>query len=169
LVFLAIAGVGGAVGFIWWQQAELDAEKNSLRRNIEGLRHGELVYNEYVDAGRFRDLIDGFNQSTRNENEALYQLILTLEEIMPRGVRVAQLSAADGKVDLTMSSSVGKLGVARMIIELKEIPWIDNVWVGNIRDAYDVNDRAVSSFPISFTISNDLLEALGNEEEGGNQ
>ena len=178
LIFIAIAGVGGTVGFVWWQQAELDAERNNLRRSIDSIRHGEEVYNNYVRTGDYYALVEQFNQSTRDENEALYALILLLEEIMPEGIGIAQMQSNGGKIDMTATSAYGKLGVAGLLTELKEIPWIKDVWVGNIRDSYDDFGTVYSTFPVSFEISNDiresqlafeaLAEALANgETEGG--
>ena len=158
IVFLAIAGVGGTIGFVWWQQVALDAERNGLRRNIESLRHGEEIYNNYLRTGDYYTLVEQFNQSTRNENEALYALILELEEIMPEGIGISQMQSNGGKIDMIATSTNGKLGAAGFLSELKRIAWIDEVWIGNVRDSYDDYGMTISTFPISFSISNDLRE-----------
>ena len=160
LIILAVFGVAGALAFIWWHQAELDKERNGLRRNIETIRYAEEVYFDFMRAGDYYTLVAQFDESTRNENEALLALILELEEIMPEGIGISQMQSNDGQINMTATSTKGKLGIAGFISELKDVPWISEVWVGNIRDSYDDYGMVVSTFPITFTISNDLREEL---------
>lgn len=171
LVAIAIAVVGAIVVFLLWQETELEREKNNLTRIVNNLQYVEDIVNDYERAIDYYALIEAFDNSTNNENEALYQLILTLEKIMPSSVTILQLQASDGNISLTVNSANGKLGVARFIIELEKIPWIDDIWVSNIRDAYDDFGNINSVFPLTFTISNRRLmspeDLNGPEFENG--
>lgn len=160
IAIIAALGVGGAYAFLHWQQAELNREKDALVRAIEILSYADEVHAEYIRAGEYYALLENFGFSTGNENEALLPLILTLEEIMPLGVTISQLQSNEGDINLSVSSANGRLGVARFIIELNKVPWIYNVWVSNISDDYDEDDNIISNFPVSFRISNIILELL---------
>ncbi|MCL2254517.1 MAG: pilus assembly protein PilM [Lachnospiraceae bacterium] len=162
LNIIAALGVGGVIAFIYWQQALLEQDKLALTRAISSIRYAEDKYNEYIAANEYYNKVIDFDASTRNENEALINLIQTLEEIMPSGVGIQNLQAGNGIVELAMRSASGKAGVALLIMELKKISWIDEIWTVSVSDGYDELNNVETIFPISFTISNELLEALEN-------
>jgi len=167
LLILAIAGAGGACGFVFWQNAMLEREKVSIDNYNRSLQNAEDYYHYYLGAQEFIDRITDYDLSTRNDNEAVLHLILTLEEIMPSSLYLDSLVVSNGKVSFGATSYSGKEGVARFLMELKKQDFISNIFVSGITDSYDSYDRVISSsFSMVFEISLPA-DVEDDEIEGG--
>jgi hypothetical protein len=170
---LVVAAVvaGGACYYFLNEQNKLEAQQAALQSEIAALQAMESSYATFMEAENYATIVEDYHRSTSNDNEALLDLIIILEEIMPQGLSLSGLDAGDGGISTSVTSAVnGKRGAAQLLIELKKIPFISDVWIPGVSDAYDEFDHAETSFSISFTINKELASlymALKAAAEGG--
>jgi len=169
LLALAIAGTGGGTGFVYWQNSNIQRERDFLLRYNESLKNAEDYHNYYLGAQTFVDELIAYDAGTQNDNEALLLLIETLEEVLPSSIRLNELAVDNGKVSFSAISLGGKEAVARFIMELKKQDFIDEIFVSDINDTYDSYGRRIlSQFSMVFSISiPEDSEDTEEESEGG--
>ncbi|MCL2719532.1 MAG: pilus assembly protein PilM [Lachnospiraceae bacterium] len=153
LLVLAILGVGGGSGFVFWQNNTLENEKDFLIRFNESLQAAEDYHLYYLGARDFINTLSGYDAGTKNDSEALLQLIETLEDIMPSTVRLNDLAIENGKVAISANSYSGKEGAARFLMELKKQDFISNIFISDITDTLDRTYNIVSHFSMTLEIS----------------
>ncbi len=152
--------------FVYIRSVKLKEEKATLETWVDKLKPAEDIYNSYVNVQNYLDTVKTFENNTKNDNEALYQLVLTLEQIMPETVGIINLDTKNGEININATSS-GKEPIAKFVIALKEVPYISNVRVKDIRDTYDDFGGVTSVFNMSFRIH--LLAEETESVEGGEQ
>lgn len=171
--FFALVNAGIAV-FLLVYMNDLKARKEQVEDEIIQIESAEAVYNAYAQAKNDYQVIEDYYESTRNDNEALYQLILDLEKIMPEGVGITNLAADAGSITLSGMSN-GKSAVAKFVIELKKLNYISNVRVETMTETYDDLGGSTSVFKMEFQLNlpDDLKETDGDLEgaaaDGGNE
>ena len=143
--------------------------KKSLENEIKDMAGSEAVYMDYLANKSDYDLIKNYYDSTVNDSEALYTLILDLEKVMPKSVGISSFTVNNGAITLTGISG-GKEPLADFVIELKKLPYVSNVRVQNISDTYDEFDQVISTYNMSFNISiSAIADETAKEAEGGVQ
>lgn len=140
-------------------------QKAALETELSDMAEAEAYYLNYNNAQARLHTIQGFYDQTVNHTEALYELILKLEEVMPKSVGINTFTISDGAISMTCVAA-GKEAVAAYVIELKKINAVSEVRVQSISDSYDEADQVTSNFNISLRISVEDENAL---EEGGSE
>ncbi|MDR0220426.1 MAG: hypothetical protein LBI54_03350, partial [Lachnospiraceae bacterium] len=156
LVFSIVIAVGTS-GYFMLQKSSLEREKADTERSIESLRPVEAVYANYLAAGEYYNTFNAYVEGTTRPDEAVLQLIITLEEILPQGISLTSLSCSGGAVGFAVTGT--KQSLARFLIELKKVPYIYDVLIGAVNDGYDDFGIATSEGPISFRIDYDKARA----------
>lgn len=164
LLILSAVGVMAASGFFFYIYHVRKGIKADLEQEIASLAPAEQTYNDYLNNRQKYDLLEQYYEGTVNNSEQLYQLILDLEQVMPRSVGINTFTITNGDISMTCIAA-GKEAVADFVIELKKIPYVSNVRVENITDTYDEFNQVTSTFNLSFSIS-----VINEEEaEGGSE
>lgn len=164
LMVLSALSVAGTSGFLIYTYEKQKDIKSALEKEVEDLKPSEAAYLDYVANQGNYDLIKKYYDSTVNNSEALYQLLLDLEEVMPKSVGINTFTLTNGEIAMNCISG-GKEPIASFVIELKKIPYVSNVRVQNIMDVYDEFDQVTSTFNLSFSIR--VMEEEETETEGG--
>lgn len=165
LMILAALSVAATSGFLIFTYEKQKDIKSALEEEVESLKLSEATYLDYVANQGNYDLIKAYYDSTVNNSEALYQLLLDLEEVMPKSVGINTFTLTNGEITMTCIAG-GKEPIASFVIELKKIPYVSNVRVKNITDVYDEFDQVTSTFNLSFSIRvMDEEETEGGTEE----
>lgn len=146
-----IASVGTSVVAIL-QYENLKQQKELLELDISKVEAGEELYRGYLETQKDFDAIKEYYNSTVNDNEALYQLIVELEKVMPKSVGIVAMTTQDGSISI-QGISDGKEPIAKFIIELKKMSFVTNVRVQSISDSYDEFGMVTSTFNMTFNIS----------------
>jgi hypothetical protein len=148
---LVIVGSAGTAGSFMMQRNNLRQEVADLDRSIAALRPAEAVQAEHQAAQVYYETFMAYVNGTKNNNEAFLQTLITLEEILPYGMVISGLSSSQGGVNFTVNGG-GKESVAKLIIELKKIPFISEVWIATVGDSYDEFDIVSTDAPVAFRI-----------------
>ena len=169
LIVLSALAVAGTSAFLMFTYNEQEKVKKNLEKQINDMAGSEAVYLDYLASKSDYDLVKNYYDSTVNDSEALYTLLLDLEEVMPKSVGISTFTLNNGAVTMTGISG-GKEPLADFVIELKKLPYVSNVRVQNVTDTYDEFDQVESTFNMSFNISISATTAETPEEtEGGAQ
>lgn len=165
ILILSAVSVLSASGFFFYIYYVQKGVKANLEQEIANLSQVEETYSDYLDNQQKYELLKQYYDGTVNNSEQLYQLILDLEQVMPKSVGINTFTITNGEISMTCMAS-GKEAVADFVIELKKIPYVSDVRVENITDTYDEFSQVTSTFNLSFNISviNDE-EAEGGSEE----
>ena len=165
ILILSAVSVLSASGFFFYIYHVQKGVKANLEQEIANLSQVEETYSDYLDNQQKYALLKQYYDGTVNNSEQLYQLILDLEQVMPKSVGINTFTITNGEISMTCMAS-GKEAVADFVIELKKIPYVSDVRVENITDTYDEFSQVTSTFNLSFNISviNDE-EAEGGSEE----
>lgn len=166
LLALSAVSVAAAGIFFIFTYEEAKKLKASLEDEVSKLAPSEAVYLDYMANQQNYDQIKGYYDSTVNNSEALYPLILDLEKVMPKSVGISTFTLTNGEITMTCISD-GKEPIASYVIELKKIPYVSNVRVKNISDFYDEFGQVTSTFNLSFSIR--VMDETESEAEGGIQ
>lgn len=140
---MALAGAG------FYQNYRLKEAKAVIDAENERLVYLEQTYLSYMNLLNEYNRLEGYFNETGSDSELLYQLIMTLEEVMPQTVGITNLSVDAGEISLTGVAS-GKVKVADFIIELKKIPFVSDA---QISKTVDSNEGSMTEFEMSFHIS----------------
>jgi hypothetical protein len=151
LFVFALIIAGGASGYFLMQKNNLEQEKANTERAIAALRPAEEAYNDYLKAVEYYDAFKGYIDGTVSDGEALLQMIVTLEEIMPQGVSVSNFQVTDSTVNMNVIGT--KESLAKLLIELKKIPFIRDPWIDAINDSFDEFGTASTTGPLRLSIN----------------
>ncbi len=163
LVFLAILANAGVAGFFVWQYQNLLQQRDRLKESVTSMQRAEVTYEAYTEALSEYKLMKEYYDSTQNNSELLYQLLVDLEQVMPESVGITNFSIEDGSVSITGVAG-GKDMLAKFIIELKKLPYVQAVHVENESDTYDDFGRSTAVFNMVFE-----LVIQENDTEGGSE
>ncbi|MBQ8592408.1 MAG: pilus assembly protein PilM [Lachnospiraceae bacterium] len=125
-------------------------KKEMLDAIHESVSMRELERN-YLQVQAEYETIADFYETTRNDNEKLYDFIVDLEERMPESVGITGLQAASGAISIA-GTSRGKEAVAELIIQLKNLEYVENVFVSNISETFDEFDVPTTTFSLTCTM-----------------
>lgn len=139
---------------------------NKVVEKVSKLEYAEKLYDEYVSLKQTYEVLNEFDASTQNPNEELYAFLLEMENRMPSHTEFKTISAADGKVNITGRVHGNKDELAELVIQMKESPLIEDVFVSSITDYYTiVGDLYESS---EFTLDCTLV-TKGEENQTGEE
>lgn len=168
VVFIMIAVCGGFLGVYIWN----DGQKNKLQKQVDSLQEAEVIANAFYAAQADYNMIQNFYLSTENANENMYRFILDLEEVMPEQVSITDFSIAEGRISMN-AIGTSKEQVAELIKQMKELPYIQSVFVGSISQTYGESPQVAFSItmemlPPSLAPAEVETDTEQTVEEGGN-
>lgn len=140
------------------------SQKKEIMNKIRDLESIRKTVVSYEQAKSEYDTLLAFYETTGNDNEKLYDFILELEKVMPESMGITNLQTSSGMVSMN-GECQGKEVVAEFIIQLKSLPYIDNVFVTNISETYDEFNIPKTTFALSCTMQNRMPEEM-TEAEG---
>ena len=150
--------VGAAIIAVVWVAVTLFGyfssvnERNGLQEDIAKIEDIEQIVTEYNNALNGFETVNTFYDSTKNANEGLSQYLTDLEAILPSSVGFDSLQVSSGAVSVS-ASCTGKLDVAELILQLKSLKYVSNVFVFNINETYDENGVPTSNFNITCNLN----------------
>lgn len=131
----------------------LKEDKLELENNIAAIADIEQTESEFKTAREQYDLVQSFYEGTKNDNEALYTFLNDCEEIMPSAVEFTNVTAASGAVTIS-ALSAGKEPIAKLVIEIKKLPYVSGVFVDTISETISETGEVTDVFNISCMITN---------------
>ena len=157
LVLLAGLVVGGAL--IFKSYTELQSQKTRLANdNVKLASMDEIraIYMDYQNAKVADEQVRVIYDMTRNHNEDLLAFLSELEQVLPSSATIKTFSAAETTV--TMSFTVpGKVEMANVVQQLRNMSTIDTLTVAGITDSYEI--------PMEVEAMEEVLEELGEDVE----
>lgn len=149
--------------FITWNQ------RNELVAGIKEVESITEIVASYEAAQTEYETLLGFYEFTQNDNEKLYDFILDLEELMPESMGFTNFQSSSGVISIS-GEARGKEPIAELIIQLKALPYIDDVFVTNISETFDEFDVPLTTFSFSCTMKDgDVEEADGEVNVDGTE
>jgi len=118
----------------------------------------ESVISDYAD-------LKHYYESTQGANESLYQFVTDLESIQPSSISIAKLDSKEGALTIE-GSSVGKNAVAEFISQLKELSYVQDVWVEYITEIASEDAGNYDTFSLTCTLLN-FTQTESTDGEGG--
>ncbi len=171
LIVLAALLNAGAFGYFkFMAQRDLLRERKALESDIANLEIAEQFYQKYVGISDAYDMVNDIYKDTVNPAEMLPNFVSDLEEVMPATVGITNLAVQDGEVNITGTCG-GKSALAAFVIELKKLPYVQNVWVASLNDMTDPTGNAMTNFTLSLTFvyigdSDESAETVAAQPEG---
>lgn len=152
LIFSAViaAGMVGAILFLY-QDAK--SENEDLQNQINAYGNMVSLEGEYNQAQSDYQTMTAWYETTKGANESLAKFFKDLEEIQPKAVAITKISSMSGTVNIE-GSSYGKPAIAEFVIQLKKLPYVEDVKMDVINEVIkDVS--AVDSFNLNLTLKYD--------------
>ena len=165
MVFAGAALISvGLVGFAYFRLFSAQQEQERLKARIAELEPVNEIYEENNYYRGQAEQYRTFDNMTKTQNENLEQLIADLEKYFPTTVVISSLSAADGRVTMSVTCDE-KMTVAQLLINLKEVGYLTDISIPSISRVESEADEEAGieayegwQFTVSATI-NVLTEA----------
>ena len=136
------------------------SEQRDLKQRIESLSYIETIYNENRTAVSEAAKYQAFEDLTKTDNERFDDLIAELENKLPQGVTVQNISISGSSISINMLSDT-KLSVAQMMLNFEEIPFIGNLSIPSMVES----ESATGGTIWQYTLMADYVEEPETEEE----
>lgn len=149
LIFAGVvaAGMMGGIFFVY-RNAKL--ENTNLQTQIDALGDVESLQLEYERSQADLKMMEDWYETTKSPYETLYRLVTDLESVQPGAVAITHLTADEERVTIT-GESYGKPPVAEYVIQLKKLPYVEDVKTDYINE--NIEDySAIDSFSLTFSL-----------------
>lgn len=138
----AVAGIGMSAGAVAMKNSA-QAKRDSLNAQILAIQDIEQIINNYEAAkAKYEDAALMYDQ-TRNLNENVSMFIDALEENQPKDLVVTDFESSAEGVNLTGSSATYD-SIAKLIIQLKQVPCVDEIFVSSITESQGADEDSTS-------------------------
>lgn len=127
-----VAVVAGAVTTVMKSNAE--AKRQNLNDQIAAIADIDQIVSEYDAAKAKRDDINNMYDQTRSLNENVSMFFEELEKNQPKQIVINTYSSSDTGVELS-GVTQDYDAIAKFIIQLKQIPCIENAFVTDLTEA----------------------------------
>ncbi len=154
-LFGAVAAGAVLVAIPMINRFSLNTEKEDLEKNIAAIADVENLVNDYYNAADISKDVIGFATSTRGNNDVLLQFIETLEKKQPSDVTIKTLTASDGSVTISATTS-HKATIAKFITQLKSVENVSSISVSTLSESKDEYGVVSSSFSLTCYFSNTI-------------
>lgn len=111
-------------------------EHDYLTRRIRELSYVQKVFETHEAAKKQAEEFTTFDVLSHTDNELFAELVAGLEKQLPTTVTVQSISVAEGRISINLTSP-NKLTIAQMLVNLHEIPILDNVAIPSMAEAED--------------------------------
>ena len=161
---LAVAGLGAAGVTTVMKNNQLN-KRDSLNAQIAAIQDIENIINEYNAAQAKYDDAKLMYDQTRSLNENVTMFFENLEDNLPKEIIVSNMSTSDEGVQIAASSKSYD-AIAKLIIQLKTIPCIDDAFVTDINESDAEGDEITYEFNVTAKFVSMVEEqSIGVEEE----
>lgn len=143
-----------AIAMVAYSMIRLSSAKDhqaELQSSINALNYIRGVYEENTKATADVEVISGVVATTESITDQLNDVIDELEKHLPSSAVVSTMTVADSSVSLAVTSDT-KLSVAKLLMELKSIDMIQNVYVASISETYDENNATKENYSVTFNM-----------------
>ncbi len=123
-------------------------EHERLKRRIEELSYVQEIFNENQEMTLKEAQYMAFDALTRTDNERMGELMAQLEENLPSSVTVQSLSVVGSSITLSLASP-DKLTAAQLLMNLKDIPFLDGVSLPAIIEGEDAAGNKLWQFSLT--------------------
>ena len=161
LIFAGVVAIAmcGGIMFVYYTNK---SENDSLKAQIASIEDVGAIKQRYEQAQADLVAMQDWYETTKNANETLPKFIDKLEEIQPSAVAITHLSVNDGEVSLACRA-YGKPAVAQFIIELKKLPYVENVKTAYVNES--ITDYSADDvFQITLSLKYDDPKMTEDEE-----
>ena len=140
-------------------------KRDSLNAQIAAIQDIENIINEYNAAQAKYDDAKLMYDQTRSLNENVTMFFENLEDNLPKEIIVSNMSTSDEGVQIAASSKSYD-AIAKLIIQLKTIPCIDDAFVTDINESDAEGDEITYEFNVTAKFVSMVEEqSIGVEEE----
>lgn len=126
--------------------------RDDMQENVNKISDVEAIVNDYYYAKDKLGDVKSFYAMTENPNDTLHVFIEDLEKCLPSDVSIGSINFAAGQVSFSGTCS-SKESVAKLLLQLKSLPYVSNVVTGSLSEAQDANLVITESFSITCTIA----------------
>ena len=137
-----------------------EAKKVRLQAEIEQAKYIEDLKNIYLASQASVQMMSDTDALTFSEAEQLNDLILALERALPKRSMVRSMAINGENLNMSMTT-VTKEESAKVLMQLKSIPYIESVSIGGIVETLD---EATQRTEVSFSV-NCVLKKYEPEQE----
>lgn len=127
------------------------SDQEELQTNINKLNYIRGVYEENTKATTDVEVIAGVVATTESITDELNDVIDELEQHLPSSAVVSTMNVNGSSVSLAVTSDT-KLSVAKLLMELKTIDRIENVYIASISETYDENNATKENYSVTFNM-----------------
>ncbi len=150
----------GGILFIYFTNK---AENDSLRAQIAAIEDVSALKQKSETARADVKALQDWYDTTKGANESLPRLVEDLEKAQPGAVAITKLMSNSGEVAI-QGSAYGKPPIAQFIMELKKLPYVENVktdYINEIITDYSADD----TFQLTLTLRYDDPKKAAEDEE----
>ncbi|MDF2588243.1 MAG: type pilus assembly protein PilM [Anaerocolumna sp.] len=167
LLFVSLAGSIGMIASSRLNYYSVLSDNKLYKSQLKDLAYINDIYQEHDKVKTERDQVLDLYESTETSGEEMDNLILQLEEKLPSNATLQSFSFSADTIAFNVSVRT-KEEAAKLIMQLKEISYLDNVWVASISDTKNENGFSTVSFTVqsNYHLNTDLEEI--NEAKGNN-
>lgn len=166
LVFASLVIGAGLIAAGGIRKTAAVAEQNRLQKRIEELQYIEEVYKDNQVMQRIASGYREYDSLSKSQNERMGKLVEDLEAVLPTTVTVQTISGAEEKLTINLISDE-KLTIAQLIMNLKELKYLNNVFVPSIAEMTDDEGNSLGwNFSVTATYVTPEDEKENTNTEG---
>lgn len=159
VVFVAIGGAVCAVSIVMKNSSQ--QKKDNLNQQIMAIQDIDQIISEYdYRKAMYEDAMTMYDQ-TRTLNENVSMFIEAMEENQPKDMIITDYSSDADGVNIT-GSAASYDSIAKLIVQLKKVECIENVFVTSIDEATDTDSGKVN---FEFSLQCNFVSMVEEEPE----
>lgn len=133
-----------------------------LTKQIEDMSYIQAIYDENSQAMAKANAFENFDKMTEADNERMGALIEGLEQQLPTTVTIQSLSVAGSSITMNVTSDT-KLTAAKLLMNLKEINFIDDITIPSMSEGEDASGNKYWQFSVSARYVEPPVEEVAEE------
>lgn len=168
LIAVAIVVVGVISLMTYFKVRVKENELQTKKESIAQMEEIEQIQADYFASVEAYNTMKVFVDETHTDNAMLYSYLKEMEKFLPTGSKITKLDADNGSITLQMWAPE-KVAVADIIVSLKKVDFVENVWVSSLSDTYSVwlmqdpeTGEILVAFP-AFVYEDDYVPSAGDE------
>ena len=132
--------------------------RDNMQARVDEVIEVESILTDYYIALDKAGDAENYYEMTQTPNDALRNFIRDLEEKMPSDIALGSVSADAGNISIAGTAS-SKDSVAKLILELKSLDYVFNVYSGSLSEAKDENGKIEENFSITCALYDTSADA----------
>lgn len=144
------------------------SEQRYLTNRMEKLSYVQVIFDENEAARQREQQYAGFDAMTVSKNEQLEELMLELEEQLPKTATVQSLQITGDTVTLNISCDK-MITAASLLVNFGEIPLLTNVTIPSVAENVDAAGNDVWQFTVMADYQAASTDTAVDENTAGNE